>query len=115
MTNIDDSQREFYQFMIDNPLTLSNTTPQDAFYWSREQHKQELQDYCLKVWQASEARLLANQKPKCPICNDSGQYCVGNSGDERDGNAPILERCDCEVGQPNNVHQSEGVSEALLV
>ena len=31
----------------------------------------------------------------CSMCNGSGQYCVGYSGSESDGNAPILERCEC--------------------
>jgi len=39
-------------------------------------------------------------QPDCTVCGDSGTYCIGNSGDASDGNAPLLERCDCEAGQP---------------
>jgi len=31
----------------------------------------------------------------CPICNGARVYCVGTSGHESDGNAPILEQCEC--------------------
>jgi hypothetical protein len=31
---------------------------------------------------------------KCDQCNGAGQICVGTSGLECDGNAPILERCE---------------------
>lgn len=31
----------------------------------------------------------------CDMCKGSGQYCTGRSGSEEDGNAPILERCEC--------------------
>ena len=33
---------------------------------------------------------------QCAICNDSGFICVGTSGSDWDGNAPILEPCDCK-------------------
>lgn len=43
---------------------------------------------------------LSSAPPSCKLCNDSGTYCIGTSGDASDGNAPILERCDCDAGQP---------------
>ena len=45
---------------------------------------------------------------ECSICNDSGYYCIGYSGLESDGNAPMLERCDCEIGQPTKTILREG-------
>lgn len=39
--------------------------------------------------------------PACDACHDTGQICVGYSGREDDGNAPLLERCpSCGYGSP---------------
>lgn len=35
----------------------------------------------------------AEEKP-CPECAGGGQICVGDSGREDDGYAPLLERCE---------------------
>jgi hypothetical protein len=38
-------------------------------------------------------------KPECDTCNDTGQICTGSSGQDWDGNAPVLERCpECGYG-----------------
>jgi hypothetical protein len=41
---------------------------------------------------------------QCPICHGAGVYCVGTSGQERDGNAPILERCECLYDVPEELN-----------
>lgn len=43
---------------------------------------------------------LVKPKPKCSVCKDTGTYCIGTSGLAEDGNAPLLERCDCDAAYP---------------
>ncbi len=37
----------------------------------------------------------------CKDCNGGGRICVGNSGQDVDGNAPIIERCETCDGSGN--------------
>lgn len=55
-------------------------------------------------YEAGQARATLSQKQEpvedCPLCKNTGTYCIGTSGLADDGNAPILERCDCEHAFP---------------
>jgi len=35
--------------------------------------------------------------PNCSICHGKGYYCIGDSGTDEDGYAPIFEECDCFI------------------
>jgi hypothetical protein len=90
--------------------------PAESNWFKRDADGDYVIDHVDTSWYAWQARakLTTSQvsEPACSICNDSGQYCTGTSGDESDGNAPILERCDCEAGQPTTTPQ-EAISPAI--
>lgn len=63
-------------------------------------------------WQARAAQAGQQAEPKCDTCHDTGQHCVGTSGLESDGNAPVLERCpECGYGDEQ---QAEPVADEPL-
>jgi len=44
-------------------------------------------------------KLEEMQAKACDTCHDTGQICVGSSGQDSDGNAPVMERCpECGYG-----------------
>ncbi len=46
-------------------------------------------------------RHYLGEMANCPDCKGGGRICVGNSGQDVDGNAPIIERCETCDGSGN--------------
>ncbi len=47
------------------------------------------------------AALQSTEPVACDTCHGTGQVCVGTSGLESDGNAPVMERCpECGYAAP---------------
>ncbi|CAH0532182.1 hypothetical protein UAM5_00065 [Ralstonia phage UAM5] len=52
-----------------------------------------------KATSATQQQAEPVAEPKCDTCHGTGQYCVGTSGLESDGNALVMERCpECGYG-----------------
>lgn len=67
--------------------------PQELKAGNGELHTMQCK-VCGDGWRKSIDACLAT----CSICKGSGVYCTGTSGNSEDGNAPILERCECKLG-----------------